>query len=101
MSKVLTIRKALRVGALLKDSFTDTPEVHISVHAVEDRAIAIHASFEGSDAYQAETGIPTYTAELPSTGVYARDLYRAALHPLDHWVDVQVQTDTLTEAGRL
>lgn len=81
MSKIKNIKKALRVEALLKDSFTDTPDVHISVHAVEERAVSVHASHEW-------TG-ETYSAEHLSNRVSMQDLYRHCLHPLDSWVDAQ------------
>lgn len=101
MSKVTTIKKALRIEALLKDSFKDTPEVDISVHAIGDRAVHVHASYAGTLDYQVYVDDPTYTAEHDSTGWLVRDLYNAALHPLDHWVDVQVQMDKAAQEGRL
>lgn len=102
MSKVTTIKKALRVEALLKDSFKDTPSVRISVHAIEDHAIRVHASYDGSEEYQTAYGNEmSYTAEQASTEWKARDLYNTLLHPLDHWVDVQVQVDHLAQEGKL
>ena len=101
MSKVFNIKKALRVEALLRDAFTDTPGVRLSVHAIEDHSIGLHAVYHGTDEYEVTSGHEAFTATIPSDGVRVSHLWKQALHPLDHWVDVQVQIEQAATAGQL
>ncbi|WIC89136.1 hypothetical protein SEA_OTTAWA_90 [Arthrobacter phage Ottawa] len=79
-------RTAARIENRLHEAFTDTPEVHISVHPAGDD-ITVRAEMEGE----------TYSKQHPTKDIKFPHLLQYAIAPLDHWVDTIAQAKGATK----